>query len=511
MGTGGGSYEAGNTPEGIFPASKLWRDTENGQVLWDVIHAYNSGEKVQLSDGNFYQRNDANSGMQYINTPFNAGITKIAFTNKHHWLGSMVQYAKNLNPYYKLNASYHFRYTSAHNFDRLADLLGADGFMPYYDQNNFGSIYNTSYPLSLSTAWNLLKNPDSYDKLHFHYQSKILLHSLNASINYNKNNWIAFSNMNVSMQQNQRTDYFNYLTNNPDRTSDWINQTGFSMMMGVRYTINKNSWFLNAGFLTKPNRFENLFLNYKNDFNTHMEKEKAFSTEIGYQFANEKWSFATNLYNTYWVDKYTSLAYENPTTLSTGTAFLQGVRQWHYGLETVLDYKVNEQWNINAMLSVGNWNYAGTATGDAFDFAQQKIGELTLDLDGVKVGDAAQFTSLIQAEYKPSERIKAFINFQYIDQLYSKLNMNQNLGKALKLPAYKLFDLGFDANLYETSKIKISADLNIQNLLNETYVAESYTNYTSTNQANTWNGIALNNKVFFGLGRTWSLGLKFRF
>ncbi len=509
IGSGGGSYESGNTPEGIFPASYLWRISTNGMVHWDAIQDYNQGNSVILADGNDYQRNDPTNNLLYINAPFNAGLTKIAFTNKHYWVGGMVNYEKIFENTIKLQANYHYRYTNAHNFDRLADLLGANGYVTYFDQNNAGKVYQKTFPLSINSAWNLLKNPSDYDQINFHYQSKILWHTLSLGTDYEKYNWKLFINSNLSVQQNQRIDFFNYPEDNPDKTSDRITQIGYSTFVGARYTKQQHSWFINHGYLVKPNRFENLFINYKNDVNPVIKQEKALSSEFGYQFKHKKINFNFNLYHTFWKDKYISLAYENPVSHATGTAVLNGVNQQHYGIETQLKFEVSPKLAFNTMISLGNWEYSGKAYGDAYDFAHQNIGSLNLTLDHLKVGDAAQFTSFFQMEYKPADRYKGFINYQLIDQLYSKLNINQNLTEAIKLPHYQLVAIGFSADIYQSAKVKVSSNVNVQNLFNETYIAESHTNIISS--TDNWKGIALDNKVFFGMSRTWSLGLSLEF
>lgn len=509
--TGGASYEAGNTPEGIFPQSELWRNTDNGHVMWDKINAYNSGENVVLSDGNSYQRADQSAVFTYNNMPFNAGLTKIAFTNKHHWLGGILAYHKTLSSHINLNFDYHFRYTHADNFDRLVDLLGADAFITLYDQNNFGKAYQKTNPITINSAWNLLKKPDAYDKLDFYYQAKILLHSFSGGMNFEQNKWNFFTHFTVSTQQNQRTDFFNYTFQDAQRTSKWVNQTGYSVLAGTKFSSQKNAWFFNMGYLQKPNRFESIFLNYKNDVNPQLQPEKAFSTELSYQLKSTKSLINMNLYHTIWMDKYTSLAYENPETHQTGTAFLNGVNQRHVGIELQWQYKITEKWNFNSMFSWGNWEYYGKASGEAFDFAQQNIGNLTLNLNHVKVGDAAQVSSFTQLNFQPDSHWKIFVNHQWISKLYSQLNMNQTFEEAIQLPNYQLVDIGLDALIYQSEKVKLNMDFSIQNLFDEMYIAESHTNYTSENDAENWHGIALNNKVFFGMGRTWRLGLNFRF
>ena len=480
-------------------------------MMWDDMTAYNSGSNVLLSDGNFYQRTDMSNTFSYDNMPFNAGLTKIAFTNKHHWLGGILNYKKSVSDHIQFNLNYHFRYTNAQNFDRLADLLGADAYITLFDQNNFGNRYQEEYSLNIHSAWNIFKNPDDYDKLNFHYQSKINLHALFGGVDFKIEKWNFFTKLNVSAQQNQRTDFFNYASSDPNRTSPWFNQFGFSAMTGAKFSHLKHTGFFSVAYQQKPNRFENLFLNYRNDLNLQLEVEKAFSTELGYVVKTSKSELKVNFYTTLWMDKYTSLPYENPDTHQTGTVFLQGVNQRHFGLEAQWAFQINKKWYFNSMFSWGNWEYFGKATGNAFDTSQQPIGSLTLDLMDVKVGDAAQLTSFSQLNFEPNTHWNLFVNHQWMGHLYSKLNTNQNFGESIALPNYQLINAGLETQIYQSKKVVVKLDVSIQNALNEMYIAESHTNYALETNTPNWNGIALNNKVFFGLKRTGRVGLNVRF
>ncbi len=511
FGTGGGSYEAGNTPEYITSADRRWRNPENGAVMWDKIIAYNQGNRVELADGNYYQSADQNDTYQYINMPFNAGLTKIAFTNKQYWLGGKLKINRDLNEHWKTHLEYHYRFAHADNFDRLADLLGADGFMGFYDQNNVGKIYIQTYPVNILSAWNLLQKPSHYDKLHFHYQSDIGLHSLSGKTTYFKNNFSLFAQYNVNLQQNQRTDFFNYLYDNPERVSKKINQWGYAGLMGIKFNTQQHSWALYSALIKKPNRFEQLFLNYKNDVNTHLKQENAFSAELNYQYNEKNGFLSVHLYYTDWKNKYTTLAYGNPETHQTGTAFLNDVHQIHLGLESVWQQKWRENFKTLWALSLGNWEYRGEATGNAYDYAQTYIGSVHLDLNGVKVGNAAQVKSHFSLIYQLKNQWEINLQEQYFGRLYSNLNMNQNANAVLELPAYFTTDLYLKTKSFDLNKVNLNIEFAIENLFNSTYLIESATNIAATDTSAVWKGINVNNKVFFGPQRNWTMGVNFKF
>ncbi len=511
FGTGGGSYEAGNTAEYITPSDRRLRNPENGAVMWDKIIAYNQGSNVMLADGNYYQRADQNDAYQYINMPFNAGLTKIAFTNKQYWLGGKLIINRDLNQHWKTNLEYHYRYAHADNFDRLADLLGADGFMVFYDQNNIGKIYTQTYPVNILSAWDLLQKPSHFDKLHFHYQSDIALHSLTGKTNYNIDHFSLFAQYNINTQENQRTDFFNYLTNNPNRVSKKITQTGFSGLLGTKFNSENHSLSLIGGLIVKPNRFEQLFLNYKNDINEHLKQENAFSAELNYQYKQKNGFVSLNLYYTDWKNKYTYIAYQNPETLQTGTAFLNDVHQTHWGLESVFYQKWNTNFQTQLALSLGNWEYKGNATGNAYDYSQQHIGNAHLNLNKVKVGNAAQLKSYLSINYTIKQQWEFRLQEQYFGGLYSNLNMNQTLNNTLKLPDYFTTDFYIKSKPFLINKVLFQMELAIENVLNTKYIIESATSVVATTSTDNWKGINAENKVFFGPERNWVLGMHLKF
>ncbi|MGY8918226.1 MAG: TonB-dependent receptor, partial [Flavobacteriales bacterium] len=81
---------------------------------------------------------------------------------------------------------------------------------------------------------------------------------------------------------------------------------------------------------------------------------------------------------------------------------------------------------------------------------------------------------------------------------------------ALKLPSYGLVDLGstFKFNLFGN---KARFRLNVNNLLDTVYIAESNTNIHAADGAATYNGVDVRNSVWFGFGRTWNASVKYSF
>ena len=103
-----------------------------------------------------------------------------------------------------------------------------------------------------------------------------------------------------------------------------------------------------------------------------------------------------------------------------------------------------------------------------------------------------------------------------VDELYADYSIEDgafanadNLG-ALKLPSFGLADLGltYTGNLFGNG---FRARLNVNNLLDEVYIAESESNIHAENDSQLWNGVDTSNYVWFGFGRTMNLSLSYSF
>ncbi len=169
------------------------------------------------------------------------------------------------------------------------------------------------------------------------------------------------------------------------------------------------------------------------------------------------------------------------------------------------------------MLSVGDWQYKGDVTAAYFDASNQPIlvdGQPqteTLALDGVKVGDAPQFTASIGVDYKIYKTLSIDANYRAVDNLYADFDATSVPEQgALKLPSFGLVDAGLSFNLPFLDK-NMSFRFNMNNVLDKTYISESDTNYFAKAGDPTYDGISTRNRVYFGFGRTWNASFRFNF
>ena len=167
------------------------------------------------------------------------------------------------------------------------------------------------------------------------------------------------------------------------------------------------------------------------------------------------------------------------------------------------------------MLSVGDWRYTKDFTSELFDANQQSVGTGTLYLKDAKVGDAAQLTANLSADYRIG-KTNFDVSYRFVDELYADYNIVDDVFKtpdnpgAVKLPSFGLVDAGVTTN-FKLFGNNTSFRVNVNNVLDTTYIAESETNIHATATSDTWNGVDVRNSVWFGFGRTWNASLKYRF
>lgn len=170
------------------------------------------------------------------------------------------------------------------------------------------------------------------------------------------------------------------------------------------------------------------------------------------------------------------------------------------------------------MLSIGDWKYKDNVEASVFDDNQNLLGTSTLYLQDTKVGDAAQFTANLGADYTIFKNFSVNANWRYAGNLYADFDIAaddtfltpDNPG-ALKLPNYSLFDAGAGYNLGFKNATNLDFRLNINNVFNKKYIAESNTNIHAGTDSVLYDGIDDTNNVWFGFGTTWNLGIRYNF
>ena len=457
----------------------------------------------QLIGSNGYRDNDVNRAVE----------VRRASMNSHDWVGAISNLEYNKDNI-RASVGVDLRNYKGYHYRVLNDLMGLDGYYSTGNQNSMGQVINTTIDADPFRNTGL-----NGPKMDYYNIGVVRWAGFNGLVEYNNQDDItAVIQAGLSMQSYQREDYFDQ-PNLP--ISDVSNINGGYIKGGANYNINETSnVFFNAGMISRQPNFDAVFPNYANNINEDLQNEQITSFEIGYGFRGDKLSVNVNAYATTWGNRFVSQSVDVQvdTLLVEGTAQFRDIDVQHNGIEVEANYYPMDGLKLTGMLSLGDWRYTKDFESTIFDDNQNEIGTATLYTKGAKVGDAAQVTGFLGADYRINRTLSLDLAARYVDGLYADYSingdfLNEDNAGALQLPSYALVDLGLTAR-FALLGTDASFRLNANNLFDTVYIAESNTNIHAAADApaeELWNGIDKSNFVWFGFGRTWNATLKINF
>ena len=464
----------------------------NGFINYDAVVAHNSQYDVGSHNDKDYARNV---------------LVRRASMNSHNWIGAIsklnIQKGK-----MRYSLGIDLRDYTGYHYRAMNDLLGLTQYASTGNQN-LGTQFLDASDLITAKPFRGTNIGDDEAKIAYYNIGFVKWAGVNGLVEYAGDNITAVLQAGLSNQQFQREDRF---ANVDNPISDKANLGGGYLKGGINYNFNaKSNVFANVGFIDRQPLFDAVFPNYGNDINPDLQNERIESFEIGYGYNGKKLRLNVNAYNTNWGNRFVSRSLSNQQGVD-GFAQFRNIDVTHKGIEAEATYRVGST-KLRGMLSIGDWTYTKDFEAELFDENQQSIGTGKLYTKGAKVGDAAQFVGLIGLDQSLGSNIKFDIDYRFVDGLYADYSItdsaftNPDNKGALQLPSYGLVDLG--ATFYAKNGWSLRA--NINNLLDETYIAESNSNIHAEPGNTTWNGIDVRNSVWFGFGRTWNVSLKKKF
>lgn len=433
-----------------------------------------------------------------------AVMVRRASMNSHDWFGAI----SNLDI-----TSGKFRYSfgidlrdyKGYHYRVLNDLLGLDGYYSTGNKNSAGQIIETLIEAKPFKDTGI-KGP----KMDYYNVGLVGWQGFNGLVEYNNETTVtAVLQAGVSNQSFQREDLFDQPLL---PLSEKKNVAGGYVKGGANYNLNdKSNVFFNAGFISRQPQFDAVFPNFANNVNPDLQNEVITSFEVGYGFLAKDFRLNVNAYSTSWGNRFVSRGITNTQGVD-GTAQFNNIDVLHNGLEIEATYNASSDLRLRGMISAGDWEYTKDFNAKLFDGNNQEIGTGTLYTKGAKVGDAAQFTAFFEADYTIG-KTSFDLGIRFVDGLYADYSITDSAfltpgnDGALKLPSYSLVDLGATTRFTLFGKDS-SFRVNINNLFNTTYIAESNSNIFASAGSDTWKGIDKTNYVWFGFGTTWNATLK---
>ena len=461
--------------------------------------------------------------------------------NNHEWYGIVSNLKNKLTKDLTLNLGLDLRTYNGTHYRQVTNFMGLSNFtdarkLRGENHQTQGSNVLQTVDQSLSTnPWGAMFNTiNQNQKIDYDYSETISYGGVFGQLEYSKDNFSAFAQGSLSNQTHQRFDRYDYL---PEfENSEKVTNLGYNIKAGGSYTLdNKHTFYVNSGLYSRQPYHDNIYLNFTNEVNPLTSNEKIFGLEAGYTFKSKLFSASLNAYRTSWEDRVVSSSrVVTAATETVGTTVLTqgdlvyksnlGVQQLHTGLELDFVLKPIDKLDVRGFASIGNWEYKGQSITRQTDENQNLLAETLVDVDGGKVGDAAQTSWGLGAKYEIVKRFSIDADWRNYDNLYSNVGAVKN---NLELPSYDLVDTGISYKMLvgKDKKDNITFRLNVNNLFDEIYLSEltsnikTTDNISSTNAAlgtyqsngRVYNGIADGNQGYFGFGRTWNFGLRYNF
>ena len=414
-----------------------------------------------------------------------------ASKNSHEWYGVLSTLKTKLSETLSLSVGIDARsYVGSHWYE-VTDLLGGEYF--YNDDS------------SDNTGGQALQVGDRFSK---DYDGIVKRYGVFGQLEYSVDDLSVFFSTAISNTAYSKEDFMKYAANDPERKSDVANFLGYSTKGGANYNIDdQQNVFANVGYFSKaPFLTGNVFQSDRSTaLNEDAINEKVFSAEVGYGFKSQVFSANLNIYTTSWLDKSLIRSLPGPGGENL-TVNINGLDALHQGVEFDFLLRPMDKLAITGMASVGNWKWKNDAVGRTFAQDGTEIASSTVYAKGLKVSDAAQTTFALGAKYDLLEKTTISLDFNYAGDNYAYFDVNRrndptNTSNPWKLPSYSLFDLGlrhgFTIGDFDTT---LTAKMN--NLFDVEYISDANDGDGSTYDTA---------QVYYGAGRTFSLGLKVKF
>jgi len=465
IGTGGGIMS-----DGISRSSEY--QTDDGQLNLDKV-----------VDENIANGLDGSSA--FMKTSF----------NNHHWYGVLSTFTKELGNL-SLMGGVDGRYYLGEHYTEVDDLLGGRYVMDDSDINDPNKLAKVG------------------DKISFYNDGEIYWGGLFAQAEYKLDALSAFVSISGSEKWYRRIDYYNYLDSDPNQTTDWQDYFGYMVKGGANYNINDNhNVFVNGGYFERQPDFNKVFMNHKNIINEGAKNERVYSAELGYGFRNRFLSANVNAYYTTWLDK--SMVKTQYQDNAEGVreyffANILGVDARHMGVELDFELHPIENLRITGMASVGDWIWLNDLKDvKLFNEDQELIDTYDLYVKDVHVGDAAQQTFALGANYELLKGLRIGADYNYYSKLYAYFDVkyrteqleNEGNPDSWEMPEYGLVDLNLS---YRFSVGGLDATLfgNVNNLFDTEYIPDA-----KDGANHDWKSA----QVYYGWGRTWTMSLRVNF
>ncbi len=495
VGTGGGT-------SGVGRASSTTTGGLNGRgyINFDQIEANNLLDQDGIGN---------NGGVDINGKPINNAAIRSS-VNNHSWYGAVSNFTFDTQTGITLNIGGDVRFYKGQHHQQMIDLFGLKGWSEKNKVTGDAIVVTETFSTNPWKA--LFKTAGKDQRTNRDYNEDINYQGVFGQAEYEIGGFTVFAQGALSNQSYQKFDRWNY--GGVEHKSEKVKKTGWNIKGGMSYTfLDNNAFFVNAGRYSRQPFLDNIFT-----FNTvdlqepSVDNEEITGFEAGYRYKTRNLRVNVNAYYTKWGNRFLLMDYGEEIIKDPAgnildsynySEYANNVTQIHKGIEVDFDARIERIWTVRGYVSYGDWQYDGSTpmqrrNNDAGTIVTQYD---DVDLTGIKVGDAAQFTFGMGTKLDVTRSFSVDMDFNYYANIYSQVDAkelvtNLHNGKPYKpnkLSPYAKVDLGASYELkFGTQKLRLRG--NIKNLFNDQYIIREN-----------------RNGYGYGLGRTWNASVAYSF
>lgn len=442
-----------------------------------------------------------------------------ASVNAHNWFGVISNLETKVSENLSLNGGFDARMYKGKHFRELTDTFGQTSVN---QSNDFLGDYTVTEANGFN-PWDALFNSTADNqKIDRNYQEQINYVGAFGQAEYATDLFSAYFQGAVSTQSHQREGF--WATEGLGK-SEKVNNLGYNLKLGGAFNINDNNKvFANAGYYSRQPYHDDLFTNnrYSNQLNPFADQNQDITgLEAGYQFKSQYFKANVNVYHTIW-DNRILFGADDVDNDGVDDLFSQSspAKQVHSGAELELFAYPTNGLAIQGFASYGDWKYEGDVTTNDYD----DLGNLvaagnTKYIDGVEIGNVAQFTAGFGATYTIVKNFKVDANANYYDRIFGNTDLGSSQWEdvdnkgAIELPSYVTVDAGLSYKwmLGEEKQNNLQFRFNLNNVFDEYFIERSRDNNHLEAGDDSWNGVNTSNRVRLGYGRTWNFSVRYNF
>ncbi|MDB4563959.1 carboxypeptidase-like regulatory domain-containing protein [Flavobacteriales bacterium] len=319
--------------------------------------------------------------------------------------------------------------------------------------------------------------------------------------------------------------------------TDWERLSSYTVKAGGNYNINEwTSAYTNLGYLSRAPLFNSVF-DINNNLIEGYENQYVKAVEVGLKYAKDRFASNINAYRTGWENKAINRFYSvsglwqddnlsvySDTSTTAGQQDLLVLAQddrliedvdWaneastiveqadrnlgynllnadavHSGIEWDFAYDVSSKLDVQGVFSWGNWRWTSNERVDLINNADNGFitrndngarADTLVNLNGVKVGDAAQRQISAAVSYRPKRGTYFSVRSTWFWQHYADFSPGDVITEGEPkdvwvTPGYNLinFNAGTAFDISDNALLRLR--LSVTNLLDELFIADARNN-----------------------------------